>query len=44
MGVSFSPEVKLGRMLYTVQANAYEMAECTLSNLKYYNILTLGEY
>lgn len=33
-GVSLSPNVTLGRMLHTFTATAYEIAECSISNLQ----------
>ena len=44
MEVTFSPEAQLGRMIYKMNCNAYEMAECTISNLKNYDIIDIGEY
>ena len=39
MNISFSPNATLGRMLYSVSATAYEIAENNLSNL-----INLGIY
>lgn len=44
MNINFSPEAKLGRMIYSVSGTAYEMAENSLKNLKFYNILPMGKY
>jgi hypothetical protein len=33
MNISFSPNTTLGRMLYSVSANAYEIAENNMANL-----------
>ena len=39
MNVSLSPDEKLGRMLHTFNATAYEIAECNYSNLMSYNFV-----
>ena len=38
MDINFSPENGLGRMLYSFSATAYEVDDCTIENLKLYNI------
>lgn len=40
MNSSLSPEDRLGRMLHTFNATAYEVAECSLQNLKNFNIVS----
>ena len=42
INVSLTPEQKLGRLLHSFQATAYEMAEVNPSNLNLYNILNLN--
>ena len=44
MSVSFTPEQQLGRQLYSFNANAIEIDDCTIKNLDKYNIQTLGTY
>lgn len=39
MNVQLSPKTQLGRMIYSFTANAYEVADYTVENLKTYNIL-----
>ena len=44
MNVTFTPERTLGRMLYNFNATAYEIADCSISNLDKYNIQKIGRY
>ena len=44
MNVSFSPKKELGRMISNVTAQAYEMADYSIDNLKKYNLLKTGTY
>ena len=39
MDASFSPNATLGRRIVSFTATAYEVADCTIENLKKYNIL-----
>ena len=39
MEVSLSPEQQLGRYLYSFSGTAYEIADCTVENIKEYKIL-----
>lgn len=40
MNTSLTPNETVGRMLHTFNSTAYEIADCTLNNLEYYNLLT----
>ena len=42
MNVSLTPEEQLGRMIYSFQATAYEIAECTLDQMRKNNCLYMG--
>lgn len=44
MGVSFTPEATLGRMVYSFQANAVEIDNCNIKTLDKYNIQNIGSY
>ena len=44
MNVSLTPEDKLGRMLHSMQATAYEMEELTYSNLLDMNFISVDDY
>lgn len=44
MDISFTPNQTLGRMLYTFNATAYEIDECSLSNYEKYGIQSVGTY
>ncbi len=44
MDVSFTPNETLGRMIYTFNANAYEIDECSIDNYCKYNILNVGMF
>lgn len=44
MDISFSPNESLGRMLYTFNATAYEVDECTLEKCEQYGIQVIGNY
>lgn len=44
MDVSFTPNETLGRMLYTFNATAYEIDECSLVNFEKYGIQAVGDY
>jgi len=43
MDVSFTPNQTLGRRLWTFNATAYEIDECSISNFKDYGVLTEDE-
>ena len=43
MNVSLAPEDKLGRMLHSFQATAYEIADLTYESLVDYNIITIDD-
>lgn len=43
MDVSFSPEVTLGRMVYSFSATAYEIGEISFENYEKYGIQKVGE-
>ena len=43
MNVSLSPQDGLSRMLHSFSCTAYEIAEFTISNLKYYGLVDLNE-
>lgn len=44
LNVTLSPKQELGRIIYSFSANAYEIIDYTLDNLKEYNILPLKEF
>lgn len=44
MNISLSPEQQTGRMLYSFNATAYEIGECTIDNFDKYGIQTVGSY
>lgn len=44
MDISFTPNQTLGRMLYTFNATAYEIDDCSLSNFEKYGIQSIGTY
>lgn len=44
LNISLSPNATLGRMLSSVTATAYEVAEGTLEELNEFNIIDVGEY
>lgn len=44
MNISLSPEQQIGRMLYSFNATAYEIGECTVDNFDKYGIQTIGSY
>lgn len=44
MNISMSPEVTLGRLLYSFSATACEIADYNIYNVDKYNIQTVGEY
>ena len=39
MDASLTPNAQLGRYLYTFNATAYEIADCTIESMEQYNIL-----
>ena len=39
MEASLTPNQQLGRHLWAFTATAYEMADCTIENMRQYNIL-----
>ena len=43
MDISFTPNITLGRMIYSFSCTAYEIGDCTFSNYQKYNI-ALGKY
>lgn len=43
MNISLAPEDRLGRMLHTFNANAYEIAECNFKELQNHNIIMANE-
>jgi hypothetical protein len=43
MNTSLSPNDTLGRMLHTFSCTAYEIADFTYDNLKYYNFISSEE-
>ena len=44
MNISLSPNDTVGRMLHTFSATGYEMAECSIKELKKYNLIKFNEY
>ncbi len=44
MNISLTPNQQVGRMLYTFNATAYEIDDCTVENFDKYGIQTIGEY
>lgn len=44
MDISFTPNQTLGRMIYSFNATAYEIDECSLSNFEKYNIQLIGNF
>lgn len=44
MDISLSPEETLGRMLYTFNATAYEIDNCSLDNYYKYGICNIGSF
>ena len=44
MGISCSPNVTLGRMIYDFSCTAYEVADLTMDNLLMYGIQTIDDY
>lgn len=44
MDISFTPNQTLGRMLYTFNATAYEIDNCSLANFEKYGIQSIGTY
>ena len=44
LNVSLTPKQELGRMIYSFSATAYELYDCSLSNLNSLNIITIGNY
>lgn len=44
MDISFTPNQTLGRMLYTFNATAYEIDDCSLENFEKYGIQSIGTY
>ncbi len=44
MDISFTPNQTLGRMIYTFNATAYEIDDCTLDNFNKYGIQNLGKF
>jgi hypothetical protein len=43
MGITFTPEEKLGRMLYNFSSNVIEIDTYNLNNLLKYNLCILNE-
>ena len=43
MNITFTPDITLGRKIYSFQCTAYEVADCTIENYDFYNIQTLGK-
>ena len=44
MDISFTPNQTLGRMLYSFNATAYEIDDCSLLNFEKYGICSIGTY
>lgn len=44
MGISFTPNKTLNRLIYTFTCTVYEVDECSVKNFDKYNIQTLGTY
>lgn len=44
MNISFTPEKTLGRFIYSFQATAIEIADCTIDNYEKYNIIDKINY
>lgn len=44
MDINFSPDQSLGRYVYSFQATAYEVADCSIENYDKYNIQQIGDF
>lgn len=44
MDINFTPEQVLGGYIYNFSCTAYEIDECTQTNIDYYNIQPIGKY
>lgn len=44
MNISFTPNQTLGRMIYSFNATAYEIADATIENFELYGIQKVGSY
>lgn len=44
MDINFTPNQTLGRMIYSFNATAYEIDDCSLSNFNKYGIQSIGEF
>lgn len=44
MDISFTPNETLGRMIYTFNATAYEIDDCSLENFERYGVQSIGKF